>query len=272
MRGMFTCGILDLLMEQGVRFDGLVGVSAGAAFGCNYKSGQIGRALRYNQRFGRDSRYMGVRSLLTTGNYINAEFAYHTVPTQYDVFDGEAFERNPMEFHLVCTDTEQGSPVYHKLDKVDYEALEWMRASASMPLVSRPVELDGMKLLDGGIVDSIPLRYFQEQGYKRNIVILTQPKGYFKKRTRLMPIFHLFLRNQPVVTRLMGERHLMYNAQLQYISEQEKLGNALLIYPEESIPISRTCSNPGKLKMVYDMGRKKGEQMLTQITDFLAVS
>ena len=212
---------------------------------------------------------MSVRSMITTGNYINADFAYHVVPTQLDVFDTQAFEQNPMEFHLVCTDVTSGDAVYHKLERVDYEALEWIRASASMPLVSRPVKLDGKELLDGGITDSIPLKYFQSLGYDRNVVILTQPKGYLKKRTQLMPLFHLFNRQYPVINQLMGQRYLMYNAQLKYISEQEELGNTLLIYPEKAIPISRTCSNPTKLREVYDMGRKKGERMLTQIIDFL---
>lgn len=269
MRGLFTCGVIDVLMEHGVRFDGLVGVSAGAAFGANYKSGQVGRAIRYNTRFCADPRYMGIGSLLRTGNLINAEFAYHEVPTEHDVFDNEAFMRNPMEFHLVCTDAERGTPVYRQLHRVDYEGLEWVRASASLPIVSRPVHLDGLTLLDGGITDAIPLKYFQSQGYERSVVVLTQPRGFLKRRSKLMPLFHLFMRRYPAIIQAMRVRHRMYNAQLKYILEQEIEGKALLIYPEQQLPISRTSQKPQELRLVYDMGRKKGEQMLAQVETFL---
>ncbi len=267
---MFTCGVIDVFMEHGLRFDGMVGVSAGAAFGCNYKSGQPGRAIRYSVRFVPDPRYMGVRSFLTTGNFINAEFCYHTVPCHYDLFDSNAFRLNPMEFHLVCTDIERGIPVYHRLDEMDREGLEWIRATGSLPILARPVELGGKKLLDGGLTDSIPLRYFQGRGYGRNVVILTQPQGFLKRRTKLMPLFHLFMRRYPAVVRLMRQRHHTYNRQLKYILEQEIEGKALLIYPEKEIPISRVSERPKELRMVYEMGRRKAEEMLPHVVDFVS--
>ena len=180
MRGLFTCGIIDVMMEAGIKPDGLIGVSAGAAFGCNYKSWQPGRAIRYNMRFAKDSRYSGLKSLLTTGDYFNAQFAYHIVPTQYDLFDDRTFEESPMEFIVVCTDVETGEPIYKHIDKSNPITYDWIRASASMPLASRVVELEGSKVLDGGIADSIPLEYFEKIGYKRNVVILTQPEDYAK--------------------------------------------------------------------------------------------
>ena len=157
MRGLFTAGVIDVMMEHGIDFDGMVGVSAGSSFGCNFKSRQPGRVLRYNLRFGRDPRYMGLRSLLKTGNLVGAEFAYHVLPLELDIFDSQTFESNPMEFYMVCTDVSTGETVYHRMDKVDYDSLEWLRASASMPVVTRPVKVnDGRLLLDGGISDSIP--------------------------------------------------------------------------------------------------------------------
>lgn len=270
MRGMYTCGVIDVMMEHGITFDGLVGVSAGAAFGCNYKSRQIGRALRYNQRFASDSRYMGLRSLLTTGNIINAEFAYHVVPTSYDVFDGETFRRNAMAFHLVCTNALTGTPVYHQLDHVDYEALEWIRATASMPGVSRPVILDGMPLLDGGICDSIPLRYFQEQGYRRNVVVLTQPEGYQKAPSRWQDaLLAVFARRYPAVRQAMKKRPSLYNAQLSYVEEEAAKGNIFVIRPESPLEISRLESNPRKLQATYDIGRRQALRMLTSLQDFM---
>ena len=271
MRGLFSAGVMDVMMEHGVRFDGIVGVSAGATFGCNYKSHQPGRVLRYNVRFKDDPRYMGLRCLLRTGDLVGAEFSYHTLPKELDVFDTEAFHSDPTEFHVVCTDALTGEPVYHRIDRVDDEAFDWIRASASMPLVSRPVPLDGRLLLDGGISDSIPLRYFQGQGFDRNIVILTQPKGFYKKRTKLMPLFHLFMRRYPAIVRAMSRRHLMYNDELAYLEEQEKQGTILLIYPQDTLPIGRTEQDETKMRRVYAMGRQAGETMLPQIEQFLEV-
>lgn len=125
MRGLWTAGVTDVMMEHGVWPDGLIGVSAGAAFGCNIKSRQIGRAIRYNTRFAKDARYSGIRSWLTTGDYFNAQFGYHVVPYEYDIFDTKAFEENPMEFVVVCTDVTTGQAVYHTMNHVDYDELEW---------------------------------------------------------------------------------------------------------------------------------------------------
>ncbi|MCF0197013.1 MAG: patatin family protein, partial [Bacteroidaceae bacterium] len=259
LRGMFTAGMLDVWMEQGITFDGVIGVSAGATFGCNFVSRQVGRVIRYQLRYIRDNRYMSYQSLWRTGDLVGADFAYHYLPTHLDIFDFETFRRNPTEFHLVCTDADRGVPVYRQIKDMDYEGLEWLRASASMPIVSRPVELEGMRLLDGGITDSIPLRHFQEMGFQRNIVVLTQPKGFRKRKTALMPFFHLMMRQYPAVTKGMARRHLMYNEQLDYLAQQEMLGNTLLICPDTILPIGRTERNEQKIQHVYDMGRKAGE-------------
>ena len=148
MRGMFTAGIMDVMMENGITFDGVIGVSAGAAFGCNYKSGQIGRVIRYNTRFCADKRYGGLRVLLREGNIFSTSFCYEEVPMKHDVFDFDAFDRSPMEFYVVCTDIESGKAVYHRYEGLNDHRFDWIRASASMPLVSQIVEIDGMKLRD----------------------------------------------------------------------------------------------------------------------------
>lgn len=270
LRSLFSAGVIDVMMENQITFDGIIGVSAGATFGSNYKSGQIGRALRYNIALKDDPRYISWRSFFKTGDLVGAEFSYHVMPTELDIFDYEAFRQNPMEFHIVCTDAETGEPVYKQLDIMDYEGLEWVRASASMPIVSKPVPLKGRKLLDGGIADSIPLKHFQELGYERNIVVLTQPKGFFKKRTKLMPLFHLTMRKYPAIIKAMGRRHLMYNEQLRYLAEEEKKGNILLIYPEDSLPIGRTELNEEKMRKVYQMGRNAAEEQLLKIKGFLS--
>ena len=180
MRGMFTAGVMDVMMTAGIRFDGAIGVSAGAAFGVNYKSGQVGRVLRYNTQFCADPRYRGWGVFLREGNLFSTPFCYEEVPLVHDVFDFDSYEKDPMEFYVVATDVETGRPVYHRYDGRKDHGFEWIRASASMPLVSQMVEIDGVKMLDGGISDSIPIRYFESIGYHRNVVILTQPKGYIK--------------------------------------------------------------------------------------------
>lgn len=269
MRGLFTAGVLDVMYEEGIRFDGMIGVSAGALFGCNFKSGQVGRALRYNIRFAGDPRYMSVRSLLTTGNYINKEFAFDDVPMKLDVFDMKAFDANPMEFYLVCTDIEKGEPYYKRIDRSGDNIMEWFRATGALPVLSRPVELEGMKMLDGGITDCIPLQFFQQKGYEKNIVILTQPLGFRKTPTKLGPLFRLAHRKYPKVAECMARRHIMYNGQLDYIQQQAQLGNTLLIYPEEPLRIGRTESNVQKMQRTYDAGREKAVAMLDEIRSFL---
>ena len=264
MRGLWTAGITDVMMEHDIWPDGLVGVSAGAAFGCNYKSRQIGRAIRYNMRFAKDSRYSGIRSLLTTGDYFNAEFDYHIVPKQYEIYDDD----NPMEFIVVCTDVETGEAVYQPLTEANYDTYEWIRASASMPLVSKVVSIQRRKLLDGGVADSIPLAYTESRGYDRNVVVLTQPLGYQKEHNRLMPLMRLALRRYPEMIKALDYRHIMYNKQLEYVAQAEREGRCLVIRPDTKIPIGHISHNPQQMQHVYQIGRAIGERYIERIKDF----
>ncbi len=269
MRGMFTAGVMDVMMENGIEFDGAIGVSAGAAFGCNYKTKQIGRVIRYNTQFSRDKRYCGFRCLLRTGDLYSADFAYGEVPLELDPFDFDTYNSDPMEFYVVCTDIERGIPVYHKYEGWDDHGFDWIRASASMPLVSRNVEIDGMKLLDGGISDSIPLRFFESIGYDRNIVVLTQPKGYIKGKNHLVPLIKMKYRKYPKMAELMSERHNAYNDAISYISEKEQRGEVLVIRPEIALPIGKIEKDPDKLKAVYQTGREVAEKQIDKIKSFL---
>lgn len=259
MRGLFTAGVLDVLMERAVKFDGLVGVSAGACFGCNCKSGQIGRVIRYNKRFARDPRYCSWRSLFTSGDIFGADFCYRQLPIELDAFDGKAFEANPMEFHVVATDCATGKPVYKRLDKADERTFDWIRASASMPIVSRPVAIDGRLYLDGGLSDGIPLRYFESLGYERNIVITTRPRGYRKFPKKSLCLLRPLLRRHPAIYRALRTRYVWYNETLEYIDARVADGKAILIAPDKPLEISRICHDPGIMQRVYDIGRKAGE-------------
>ena len=270
MRGLFTCGIIDVMMNAGIDPDGLIGVSAGAAFGCNYKSRQQGRAIRYNKRFARDKRYCSWQSWLKTGNLYNAEFGYHIIPTKYDIFDDAAFNQNPMAFYVVCTDVETGQPVYKFLDQATPLTYDWIRASASMPLVSKVVELEGMKVLDGGVGDSIPLAYFESIGYERNVVILTQPKGYVKEHNPLMPLMRIALRKYPRMIEAMDQRHVMYNKELAYVREAEQAGRCLVIRPKEKLPIGHFSHDPEEMQRIYDIGIEAGKENIEKIKRFLS--
>lgn len=271
MRGLFTAGVTDVLMEEGITFDGAVGVSAGAAFGCNIKSNQPGRAVRYNLRFCNDKRYCSKRSLIKTGDLFNAEFCYHTVPEKLDPFDFKAYETSKMEFYIVCTDVLTGKPVYHRSSKMDRSGLEWLRASASLPLVSRIVEADGRKLLDGGISDSIPLRFMESVGYEKNIVVLTQPRDYRKKKTGSLPLVRAAMHKYPELVKAVAHRHEMYNSELEYIRKSESEGRAFVIAPEEKLPVKRVEHDPEKLLEAYRMGRITVKKQLPEIKAFLCI-
>ena len=268
MRGLFTAGIIDVMMEAKVEPDGLIGVSAGAAFGCNYKSRQPSRAIRYNKMFARDKRYCSWQSWLKTGDLYNADFGYHVIPTQYDIFDDKAFDENPMEFYAVCTDVETGKAIYKKLEKSSQLTYDWIRASASMPLASKVVELEGMKVLDGGVADSIPLEFFESIGYEKNLVILTQPDGYVKEHNKLMPLMRIALRRYPNMIEAMDKRHIMYNKQLVYVYQAESTGRALVIRPEAPLPIGHISHDPEEMQRIYDIGRDTGMKYIERIKAF----
>ena len=269
MRGMFTAGVIDVMMEAGIEYDGIAGVSAGAAFGCNYKSKQIGRAVRYNMKYCNDKRYSGIVSLIKTGNIYSTDFAYGEVPLKYDVFDFDAFQSNPMEFYVVCTDIETGNAVYHNYKGKEDHGFDWIRASASMPMVSQIVEIDGQKFLDGGVSDSVPVRYFEEMGYDKNVVVLTQPEYYQKKKNRLMPLIRVKYRKYPKLVETMENRHLVYNQTLAYIKEQEKQGKLFVIRPKEKLQIGKVEKNPEKLKEIYDIGRETATSRISELKKYL---
>lgn len=270
MRGMFSAGVMDVMMENGIEFDGVIGVSAGAAFGCNYKSRQIGRTIRYNMKYCADPRYCSFRSLIKTGDLYGADFCYRAIPEELDPFDNETFDSNPTAFYAVCTDVESGRAVYHRCEKAGpSDAMPWIRASASMPLVSRPVEIEGRKYLDGGIADSIPLRYFESIGYERCVVILTQPLGFVKQPASALPLMKLAMRSYPRVAETMAHRHENYNQATAYVEQRERVGAALVIRPETALPISRVEHDAQKLKKVYDLGRAAAQRRLNEIKAFL---
>lgn len=269
MRGMFTCGIIDVFLENDISFDGVAGISAGAIFGCNYKSRQIGRGIRYNKRYGRDPRYFGLRSLITTGDLYGAKFCYHDIIEELDPIDKETYKNNKIDFFVGATDVEKAVCRYYNCLEVDKRSVEWMRASASMPLVSRIVEVDGYKLLDGGITDPIPYKIMEENGYEKNVIVLTQPRDFIKKKTAVIPIMKIVTRKYPKLVEAMAKRHIIYNEETKEIKEKEKRGEVFVISPKVSLNISRTENDPYKLERVYQIGRKVAVENLGKVRRFI---
>ncbi|WP_026516781.1 patatin-like phospholipase family protein [Butyrivibrio sp. MC2021] len=269
MRGMFTCGILDVFMENGITFDGAVGVSAGATFGCNIKSVQPGRAFRYNKKYCTDKRYHSVSSLIKTGDIYNVDFCYNELPYKLDKWDIDTFSKNPMEFYCVATDIETGKAVYHKCLTGAKKDIVWIQASASMPVVSKPVEIEGKKYLDGGMSDSIPLKFMEGRGFDRILVIETQPADYVKQPQKYMPLIKCMYRKTPGMIKCMADRHLMYNDEKRYIREREKTGEVFVLRPKEPLNIGAIEKDPAQLERVYKLGREAAEANLSQIKAFL---
>ena len=269
MRGMFTAGVLDVLMENGLVIDGAIGVSAGAVFGCNYKSHQIGRVIRYNTEYCNDKRYASFKNLVKTGNLYSEQFCYHEVPEKLDPFNEAAFAASPMDFFVVCTDVKTGEPIYHKCRKGDAEDVRWMEASASMPLAAKIVKIGHYGLLDGGVADSIPVRFFESIGYKRNLIILTQPKGYIKKKNKFLPAIRARYFRYPAFVEAVADRHERYNETLSYISMLEQAGKDYVIRPPIPLEIGAMERDPAQLRRVYETGRAVAQIQVEKIRDFL---
>ncbi len=269
MRGMFTAGVVDVMMEHHVTFDGAAGVSAGAVFGCNYKSGQPGRVIRFNTAYCNKQTYAGFRSLVTTGDIYGEQLCYHDIPDRLDPFDYEAYRKNPMEFYVVATDINTGEPVYKKLDACDKNGMMWLKASAAMPLVSKIVRVDGYEMLDGGVGDSVPVRYMENLGYDRNVVILTRPLGYIKKKNQLMPFAKIILRKYPKMIEAMNNRHIRYNENIKYILKQETAGSLFVIRPPKAIATDSVERSRQKLLDAYQMGRETMNEQLASLLEFM---
>ena len=272
MRGIYGAGVLDVLLENDIKADGLIGVSAGAIHGCSFVSGQKGRSIRYNLKYSRDPRYMSMRSLIRTGDMFGIDFCYRELPETLDPFDNETFESSSTEYYVTCTDVETGQPVYHRCPSLRGDRSDWVRASASMPLASRIVELDGKKLLDGGVADSIPVMAFRKMGFKKDLVILTRPEGYRKKQNPMLPLIRRAYREYPEFVETAASRHLVYNRELDEISRLEREGEILVIRPSRRIKISRTERRPERIEQMYRLGREDAMKAFSGIKAFMGAS
>ncbi len=271
MRGIYTAGVLDVMLKNNLWVDGVIGVSAGALHGISYMSDQFGRDIRYYVRYRKDKRFMGFYSLAKTGDICDREFCYHEIPEKLAPFDYDTFKKNAEKIpcYAVCTNLETGKAEYKRLLDLKTNDIEYLRASASMPIVSNTVCVDGKKLLDGGTSDSIPVAAFRKMGYKKNIVVLTRPEGYEKGEDRLLNIMKRLYSDYPKYIEACRRRHIEYNKTIKYIEFLERKGEVLVIRPSRDMKVSRIEKNVDRLKYMYKLGWYDTKNRIEEIKKFM---
>lgn len=254
MRGIYTAGVLDVFMEHGIAFDGVIGVSAGAVHGCSFVSKQHGRSIRYYKKYCKDKRFMSIWSLLTTGDIVGEKFCYHDLPEVLDPYDYDTYNQSKTEFYTTSTNLATGKAEYLQIKDMKKE-IDLIRASASMPYVSRIVKWNDKELLDGGCSDSVPVKAFQNMGFGKNVVVLTRHDGYVKlpENTKMAGIMY---RKYPEFVKTLKNRHTMYNRTMREIKEMEKNGEIFVIRPSEKLTIGRMEHHVEKVQEVYEIGRR----------------
>ena len=268
MRALFTAGVLDALLDvKELDIDGIIGVSAGALFGANYVSGQKERAIRYNKKYARDKRYMGLYSWITTGNAVNKEFAFYEIPFKLDVFDQEKFKESKIEFHVVMTNVENGQAEYVLIEDV-FEQMEYLRATSALPFASKIIEINGKKYLDGGISDSIPIDYCQSLGYDKIILVLTRPENTYKE-DKLNFLYKLVYRKYPNLVERLINMGKDYEVVLKKIKDLETENKIFVIRPPKVLKIGRLEKNEDKIQNVYDIGLNTGKKEIDNLLKYL---
>ena len=267
MRGIYTAGVLDVFLEYGIHFDGVIGVSAGALHGCSFVSEQKGRSLRYIKKYRNDKHFMSWWSFLHTGEVVGKQFCYHDIPERLDPFDYEAFVKSDTDFYATCTNVETGKAEYIKITDM-MNQIDVMRASASMPYVSKTVEYNGMKLLDGGCADSVPVQKFRQMGYDRTVVVLTREDGY-QKKPQNAAVAELRYHKYPNFVNALKTRHEEYNRTLKEINKLEKAGEIFVIRPSVKLTIGRMENDINEIQKVYDIGRKDAEKQVEKVKIWL---
>lgn len=268
MKGVYTAGVLDFFLDKGLEFSSVYGVSAGACHMTSYLSKQRGRALDISIDYLKSRKYCSVESLLTTGDLFNVQTAYHLVPDYLNPFDYEAFKKYEGRAYAVATDIEAGTPVYFRIRDVKKD-MDAIRASASLPLVSRNVRIGNHLYLDGGISDAIPIRKSILDGNSKNVVVLTKEEGFVRQPTTQLPLLKIRYFRYPKVAELMAERHITYNNTMDYLYDQQKNGQAFVIRPAEKSNVGRIEKDEDKLKALYKQGYTDAEALYEPLLNYL---
>lgn len=269
MRGIYTAGVLDILLKNNIHVDAVIGVSAGSIHGCSYVSEQYERSIDYYKMCRNDYRFMSFKSWFKSGNICDTNYCYDEVPNKIYPFDHETFEKSKTKFYVTVTNVETGEPEYIYLKSLRKENIDYLRASASMPVVSKIVEINNKKYLDGGMSDSIPLKYFQSLGYDKCIVVKTKDQSYKKTKEKILPIARRVYKNYPKFIKKLEDRHIDYNKQISYIRDQAKEGKILIIEPSRKLKISRLEKKMENIIEAYEQGRIDAGNKLKDIKKFL---
>lgn len=253
MRGVFTCGVLDNLMDRGIRFPYTIGVSAGACNGLSYMSGQRGRGKFSNIDMLEKYHYIGLRQLITKRNIMDFDLLFHTFPEKIIPYDYERYARCEERFEMVTTSCLTGKACYYEEKRDPKRIIDIVKASSSLPFVCPISYVDGSPMLDGGIADSIPLKRARELGYTNNLVVLTRNKGYRKpdKAGRVLPFFY---GDYPAMREAISRRNRLYNEQISLVEEEEKAGRLIVLRPERPITVDRMERDTQKLLDLYNEG------------------
>ena len=272
LRGLYSAGVLDIMMDNNIDVDVIVGTSAGALFGPNYFSKQRGRAIRYNKRFCRDRRNISMWSWLFTGNVVNKNFAYYKITKKLDVFDNETFIKSGKELYVTATNIESGECEYFKINDV-LSDMEKLRATSAIPIMTKPVKINGKYYLDGGVSDSIPIKKCLELGCDKIIVVLTQPKKYKKKiiSDKKVKMINIIFKKYPKLISRMLNRHNEYNECIKYINNLEKKNKVFVIRPSEKLDINLIERNPDKLEKIYQVGIKDMNKNIDDLKKYLVL-
>ena len=269
LRGIYTAGVLDVLLKNNVKVDKIIGVSAGALFGVNYKSNQPGRALRYNKKYCNNKNYMSYYSFFTTGNIVNREFCFDKLVNELDPFDYETYSNNNIDFYATVTNLETGKAEYHLIKDIRNEKdSEYLRASGSMPFVSRIVEVDGKKYLDGAITDSIPVDKMLTMSVDKIIVVPTRPID-FRRRKKTTILNKLKYKKYPLFADKLSNRYKMYNEEVERIIDLENQGKVFVIRPSRFVNIKRLEKNPEIIQEMYDLGVSDTKSKLKELKKYL---
>ena len=271
MKGMYTCGVLEFFLEKGIMFSHCYGVSAGACHMCSYLSGQKRRAYHVGVDYLDCRDYCSTRSLLRTGDLFNKDMCYELIPDYLNPYDYDAFNRYEGKAYAVVTNIVSGRAEYLQLRDMKKD-IEMIRASCSLPLVSRNVKIGNQLYLDGGLSDSIPIRKSIQDGNQKNVVIMTKEMGYHKEKSSALKLIKLAYLKYPKVYELMKNRHISYNETLDYLKEPEDCGRAFVIRPKTKSSVGRIEKNKEKLTALYEQGYHEAEEKYEALLAYLEES
>lgn len=268
MRGIYTAGVLDFFIEKNIEVDITIGVSAGSCHASSYLSKQYKRAYNATVDYINDKRYLSFSNLIKTGSIFGMDFMFNKIPNELNIYDYDTFAKSKSKFVVVATNCETGSPEYFELKDLKKEII-YMQASCSIPMFANIVEIDDFKLVDGGVSDSIPIEYSLNQGYKKNIVVLTRDITYKKNKQKFLPIVNKKYKKYPNLIKAIENRHLNYNKSLNLVNQLEKDGDVLVIRPKKPVNVSQIEKNAKKLTALYEEGYDDAKELYDKILDFI---